>query len=394
MSRLTLRQVARAAAAVACACTVALPAASLATAAPRFDVVARNLNNPRKIVLGPGGAIYVVEAGTGGRHPCFGTSAMATCVGLTGSITKVAGGVQRRVVTGLVSFALSNGAQAQGPADVVVRGGTYYVLLGDTDVNSIGANGLGPDGVTAGELISTPAGRAAPAVIVNLAAFEAARNPDHGAGPGPRFGDPKIDSNPYALVPYRGGFAVVDAAANDLLWVSPKGAISVLAVFPTQTERLSRAAGKLIGAPATMTSITVQAVPTSVAVGPDGALYVGELTGVPYEPGRAVVWRVEPGKKMTVYASGFTNISDVAFEGKDLLVLEIAARGLFDPSSPGALIRVAPGGARTVIASAGLRDPTGLAVGGGAIYIANDGTFPGSGPGPHGEVIRLPASSG
>jgi hypothetical protein len=357
-------------------------------------VVATNLNNPRKIVLGADGAIYVAEAGTGGRHPCFGTGPTATCVGLTGSITRVAGGVQRRVVTGLVSFAFRNGDEAQGPSDLVVRGRAYDVLLGDTDVSPIGANGLGPDGVTAGDLIATPAGKASPAVIVNLAAFEAARNPDHGAGPGPRFGDPRIDSNPYALTPYRGGLAVVDAAANDLLWVSPRGAISVLAVFPTQTERLSAAVAKRIGAPATMTSITVQAVPTGVAVGPDGALYVGELTGIPYQPGRAVVWRVEPGRRMTVYAAGFTNIIDLAFEGKDLLVLEIAARGLLDPRSPGALIRVAPGGARTVLASAGLVDPTGLAVGRGSIYVSNYGTYRGSGPGPHGEVIRLAAASG
>jgi hypothetical protein len=97
---------------------------------------------------------------------------------------------------------------------------------------------------------------------------------------------------------------------------------------------------------------------------------------------------------MTVYAAGFTNISDLAFEGKDLLVLEIAARGLLDPRSPGALIRVAPGGARTVLASAGLVDPTGLAVGRGSIYVSNYGTYRGSGPGPHGEVIRLAAASG
>ena len=94
-----------------------------------------------------------------------------------------------------------------------------------------------------------------------------------------------------------------------------------------------------------MTSISVQSVPSSVAVGPDGALYVGELTGVPFEPGTARVWRVVPGKKPTVYATGFTNISDLAFDGKNLLVLELAAKGCSLRRSPGALIRLAPGGA-------------------------------------------------
>ena len=353
--------------------------------------MATHLNNPRKIFIGRGGAVYVVEAGAGGRDRCLGTGSTEVCVGLSGSITRILDGAQARVVTGLWSGARPDGQQAQGPADVLVRGGTYYVLLQDASINSIGANDLGPDGATAGDLVSTPAGRAAPTVIDSLAAFEAARNPDHGAGPGARFGDPPIDSDPYAFAAYRGGFAVADAAGNDLLWISPTGAISVLAVFPTRTERLTRATARRIGAPPSMASISVQAVPSSVAVGPDGALYVGELTGLPYEPGSARIWRVVPGRKLSLYASGFTNIVDLAFDGRDLLVLEIASEGLLDPRSPGALIRLAPTGARTVLASEGLVDPTGLAIGNGSIYISNDGVFAGTGAGHHGEVVRLPA---
>jgi hypothetical protein len=367
---------------------------SAGTAHPSLRLVATGLDNPRKIFLGAGGAVYVAEAGTGGTDECLGTGASKACIGLTGSITRIAKGVQTRVVTGLVSFAHPNGQAAQGPADVLLRGRTFYVLLQDSSINSIGANGLGPDGVYAGDLISSPAGKAAATVIVSLAAFEAAHNPDHGAGPGARFGDPPIDSDPYAFTAYRGGFAVVDAAGNDLLWISPGGAVSVLAVFPTQTERLTRAIATRIGAPATMRSIAVQSVPTSVTVGPDGALYVGELTGAPYQPGRARIWRIAPGKKLTLYASGFTNISDLAFDGKNLLVLEIASKGLLDPSSSGALIELAPDGKRRMLASTGLVDPTGLAVGNGTIYISNDGVFPGTGPGLHGEVVSLPASVG
>ena len=37
--------------------------------------------------------------------------------------------------------------------------------------------------------------------------------------------------------------------------------------------------------------------------------------------------------------------------------------------------------------------PTGLAVAHGLIYISNYGVFPGTGPGPHGEVVSLAASS-
>jgi hypothetical protein len=131
-----------------------------------------------------------------------------------------------------------------------------------------------------------------------------------------------------------------------------------------------------------------------VTVGSDRALYVGELTGWPYKLGKARIWRVVPGAKPSLYAGGFTNISDIAFQGNDLLVLEIAANGLLSPNSPGALLRLSPDGSRRVVVSTGLYEPTGLAVGNGSIYISNNSVFPGGGVAPHGELVSIPASSG
>jgi len=354
-----------------------------------MTVVAKNLDNPRKLFVAPDGALYVAEAGIGGSDKCFGTGPNAVCVGRSGAVTRIANGVQRRVVTGLVSWAGVSGARALGPAAVLVRRGAYDVLLDDDTVRPDGTNDLGPAGATAGDLISTRGRPAKTKVIADFAAFEAAHNPDRGAGPGAKLGNAPIDSDPYAMVPYRGGVAVVDAGANDLLWLKPTGEISVLAVFPTQVEKLTKADRRRIGAPPAMTSLPVQSVPSCVTVGPDGALYVGELTARPFIPRIARVWRVVPGKAPSVYASGFTNISDLAFSGKDLLVLEIADKGLYDPTSRGALIRVAPDGTRAVVAGAGLLYPTGLAVGANAIFISNNGVFPGQGPGRHGQVVRL-----
>jgi hypothetical protein len=360
----------------------------------KLTIVATHLNNPRKIFLGRGGAVYVVEAGTGGRDRCLGTGATKTCIGLTGSIARIGKGAPRRVVTGLWSGARTDGDLAQGAADVIVHGRVFYILLQNGSINARGQNDLGRDGLTAGDLIASLPGKVRPKVIANLTAYEVAHNPDHGAGPGLRFGDPPIDSDPYAFVAYRGGFAVADAAANDLLWIGPRGTISLLAVFPTQTVPLTKAVAKQIGAPATMSSIVVQSVPSSVTVGPDGALYVGELTGLPFARGRARVWRVVPGHKPSIYASGFTNISDLAFDRSNLLVLEMSVGGLLDSTSPGALIRVAPGGKRLLLASAGLDHPAGLAVGARSIYISNNGVFPGAGSGKTGELVSVPASLG
>lgn len=362
-------------------------------ATTKLEVVAKDLNNPRKLFVAGEGALYVVEAGSGGDHKCFGTGPDAICVGRTGSVTKIAGGEQHRVLTGLVSWATAAAQRAQGAAAVVVEGETLYVLFGDAVTNKKGGNAFGRDGAMAGKLIALHSGTRSSRAVSDLAAFEATHNPDHGAGPGAKLGNPSIDSNPYALARYRGGFAVADAAANDLLWVKPTGAISLLAVFPTQPVKLTEATAKRLGAAAGTASLDVQSVPSSVSVGPDGALYVGELTGRPFQPGTARVWRVVPGRKPTVYADGFTNIIDLAFAGENLLVLEAAARGLWHTPWTGALIRVAPDKSRQVIASDGLVAPTGLAVGRRSIFIANYGFFPGSGPGPHGEVVSIPRSA-
>ena len=63
-----------------------------------------------------------------------------------------------------------------------------------------------------------------------------------------------------------------DAGANDLLYVSATGRISMLARFPAVAEQLP--AG-VLGNPAPI-SVMAQAVPTSVAIGigADGAVYV------------------------------------------------------------------------------------------------------------------------
>jgi hypothetical protein len=373
------------------AAAIAGPASSQA-AQPALRVEATNLDNPRKLFSAGDGTVYVAEAGSGGSDRCFGTGPNATCVGLSGGVAAIVNGRVRRVVTGLPSWAEPSAAHASGPAAVLVRGRTFYVLVQDGLVQPSGRNALGPDGKNAGKLIATPAGRVRATALADFGAYEAAHNPDRGAGPGQKLGNPVIDSDPYAVVRYRGGFAVADAGANDLLWVSPNGTVSVLAVFPTQTVKLTKAVAAAAGLPTGLRSIAVQSVPDSVAVGPDGALYVGELTGRPFPRGGARVWRVAPGRKPTVYASGFTSIADLAFDGRDLLVLEIAAKGLADPKLAGALVRVAPGGRRTTLVGEGLTAPTGVATAGGRIYISDCGVCPAQGPGPHGRLVSIATS--
>ena len=200
---------------------------------------------------------------------------------------------------------------------------------------------------------------------VDISAHETATNPD----------GTTVDSNPYGLRVVSDRVVVTDAGANALLQISLDGSIGTLAVFPARAV-----AGR-----------SMQSVPTTVTSGPNGELFVGELTGVPYPVGAASVFRV-PGNGGTplAVAGGFTNIIDIVYDERNRIgyVLEHDADGIIPATGPGVtgrLIRVTADGSQTVIASAGLVKPGGIALGpDGALYVTNRSISPGIG-----EVVRI-----
>ncbi|MEV8438122.1 ScyD/ScyE family protein [Actinosynnema sp. NPDC051121] len=340
----------------------AVVAAVLAPATANAEsttVVAQGLDNPRGLAFDAHGDLYVAEAGRGGEGPCFpGPEGAEVCFGDSGAITRIAGGAQSRVITGLPSIAARDGSGAIGPSDVDAHdpGGLYFTVgLGADPAVRAGLPPLGQN-ASAWLLRGHPGGWEQ---VADIGAYEAAANPDGGLP----------DTNPNSVLAAAAGRVVVDAGGNSLLLVHHRG-ISTLAVFDTRT---------IDGHP-------VQPVPTSVARGKDNALYVGELTGFPFPPGQARVHRVRPGLPPAVVADGFTNIIDIAFDAQGrLYVLEIAHNGLTSGDPTGALIRVDHDGTRTTLASAGLIMPGGLALHDGAAYVSNCGVCPGGGT-----VVRIP----
>jgi hypothetical protein len=292
------------------------------------------LDNPRGLTFGEDGALYVAEAGRGGSAPCTDLRGTTFCAGRTGAVTRLYKGVQQRIVTKLPSYAPpATGAGATGPHDVAVYGRAIYVLIGlggdpmrtPTDIRAA----LDPD---LGRLIR--AWRHGPwRRVADIARYEERANP--GGGP--------LDSNPYGLLAGAGGHLLTDAGGNALLRVSAWGKISTLAAFPSRPQRAT------------------DAVPTAVAQGPDGAYYVGELTGAPFAVGAARVYRIIPEGDPQVFLEGFTAIIDLTFGPDDnLYVLQHATgAGL---TGPGALIRVTPDGQRTTVASEGLDRPTAVVI--------------------------------
>lgn len=219
-----------------------------------------------------------------------------------------------------------------GDGVVTVRNGairSVASLPGVTDVSPIGRGsmwattgaGADPEADTGQGLHRVSNGQTR--LIANLFAFEEANNPD-GA---------EIDSNPFDVQSLGGRAALVaDAGGNDLLKVNNQGRVGVMAVFPDELVSTANLQG-LIGCPepfvedlafiCDLEAMPAQAVPTSIAVGPDGWYYVGELKGFPAPTGESGIWRVSPNASgavcgsspdcVEVFGDGFTSIIDMAF---------------------------------------------------------------------------------
>jgi hypothetical protein len=363
--------------------------------------IATGLNQPKKLTVAPDGSLLVALSGDGTPSSnCVGSGEEQICLNQTGAIDRITPSGQVSVALGGLP-SVSSGGTATGPAEARYGHGALEVLFQDELSPTTHEQPFGPGGALLGDLVRFRSG-GSQTIQAAFGPFEAENNPDKGAGTAVELGgEPPIDSDPYSFVPYHGGFAVADAAGNDLLFVSRSGAISVLAVFPPIPETFPP--GSLGPSQTVAIKGTAQAVPDSVAVGPDGALYVGELGGAPFEAGTSDVYRVVPGHAPTVYASGFTAIGDIGFDWAGrLLVLEIDQLGLNDAfkeglPSPGAIIGVHRDGSQQLLASTGLEFPTGLAVGPwGSLYVSNHGVLPATGgpEGLSGEVDRVgvPAS--
>jgi sugar lactone lactonase YvrE len=170
-----------------------------------------------------------------------------------------------------------------------------------------------------------------------------------------------LDSNPFGLLVLPTLRIVADAGANALLSVTPSGLVNTIAVFPSRPAR------------------STDAVATSVAVGPDGAYYVSELTGIPFTAGAANVYRVVPGQAPQVFRSGLTTVTDIDF-GPDgsLYVIEHSTGPAFF-ALPGDLVKITPSGVKTVLVS-NLNRPTSVLVASdGTVYYTNGGITAGAG---------------
>jgi hypothetical protein len=336
--------------------------------------IASGLANPRGLNFAPNGELYVAEGGSGGNGPCtFSPPApqVNRCYGETGAVSRILpeGGFVR-VITGLPSLAQPSGTVEGGPVDVSFVGTAPYVTMGWGGNPAIRGTLGGRSKLFGSLLHGTPSG--AYQVVADVAQHEVAKNPAGG----------NVDSNPYGTVALPGRRVVADAGANALIEVLANGRTRTLAVLP-YLPNVPPIPGLR------------EPVPTSVTEGPDGALYVSQLTSFPFWRGTASVLRVaSDGSSITPYVTGLTAVVDTAFDtGGALYILEVASGQAGPPPfNPGLgfgrLLRKCPGANPPEVLLPGLFFPSGVAIGpDGAAYLSNLGVSTTAG-----EVLRLPVT--
>ena len=320
-------------------CAIALvstPAAADSRHHPRpasaVTVVAEGLNGPRQLSEGHH-QIYVAESDAG-------------------QITRVdpRTGRTRVVLSGLAS-----------PQGVVRIGDRFYVATG-------GAPDSGPGAQQPPAIMTARAGQT-PTKFADPLAYELAANPD-----GQSQEDPAADalSNPYFLLrdrSPRGFLLLADAAGNAILRVDRRGRLSTLVVLPVQET------GACAEVPNNSTSGTgCDPVPTGMAYGPDGLLYVSALTAE--LPGEGRVYLVDPRSGRIVRTlTGFTGPTGVEVDRRGTVYVSELFEGApagepgpgFDPSTLGQITRVAGNGRRT---HAQVTEPTGLLIRRGELYAS------------------------
>ena len=211
-------------------------------------------------------------------------------------------GLGPRVLSGLPSLLNGSSGDVLGPSDIDITGSQKFVLsigLGGSDAFRAA---FGSQGALLGTLVTGKLKQGGFSLFADVVANEAAANPD----------GTDIDSNPVGLVRDGEGYILADAGGNAVVRASHKGTFTTITPLPP-------------------TSIGADAVPTWVVQGEDRAYYISQLTGFPFQVGASNIWRVVPGQAPTVYASGLTNVTDLAF-GPDgsLYAVEIASNGLLN----------------------------------------------------------------
>jgi hypothetical protein len=291
------------------------------------QIVKAGLDNPRQLSRTKGGALVLGLAGRGGNTAKLG-------------VIKSRGHI-RYVMRGFPSGASPDGSFAVGMNGASKRpGGAYYGL----DRARMAPPGQRRDVFL---LAKAPGGQVHK--VFNVGRFERRHDVD-GEG---------VESNPYSVLALKGKILVADAA-GDYIGQFKHGRYRVWAVMPEYGPR-------------------IDAVPTVVAKGADGYVYVGELHSE--RKHKAKVWKFSRDGDRLRSWKGFTTVTGVARTKNGTLYVSELFGGPCDFSQipnclPGRVVKIAPNGNRTYYQ---VPVPAGITARGNHVWVSAYSVCPSSG---------------
>jgi hypothetical protein len=284
---------------------------------------------------------------------------------------------------GALRLQVSGAVLAQG---VVRTGGRFYIASGEAAPDAPDARAV----KGGSEVLVAKTGHK-PRTFADLLAYELEHNPDNQTQLGADGRPLDALSNPYYVIKSKakGGFLLAaDAGGNDVLAISKKGTVSTFFVPPSVASGVCGDAENNSDA-----GPSCDAVPTGLAYGPGGNLYVSALTSE--APGEGRVYVVDKNGKLLRTLTGFSAPTGVAVgpdgsvyvsellqgapeesatvrgaAAPDLTrkaLVEAAGQAPFDPTTIGQIVKVAPDASRTY---AQVTMPSGLLWADGRLYAS------------------------
>jgi hypothetical protein len=261
-----------------------------------LSVVLGGLTNPRGFTWADDGTLYLALAGTGGPNqviaegtpfPFFG--------GTTSSIVKIVDGCPVPVAEGFASFIWTDPGWVWGVMDVAFLNGQLYALSGGGGADT--GQPEHPNGVYAVNADGTST------LVADLSAWFRENPttfipPDYGA-----------DGSLFDMEAGTDALYVSEAVGGRVLKIAPDGTITLLS---DQSE--------------------AHMVPTGIALAPDGGVYLGFETTIPYPEGSSKVIHIAADGTSTDVWTGLTAVTDVVL-GPDgvLYAAEMSADTLDEP---------------------------------------------------------------